>query len=69
VHSERSSRSEHHPRKQKFGLSRPGSGNTSLQRQSTAEPNLIKQQKKSTRFRMSRAIKANKETMSSLTNV
>jgi hypothetical protein len=69
VHSERSSRSEHHPRKQKFGLNRPGSGNTSLQYQSTAEPNLIKQQKKSARIRMNRVMKANKETMSSLTNI
>jgi hypothetical protein len=42
VHSERNSGSEHRPEKQKFGLSRPGSENTSLQCQRTAEPNLIK---------------------------
>jgi hypothetical protein len=69
VHSERSSRSEHHPRKQKFTLSQTGSKNTSLRYQSTVEPNLIKQQKKSARFIMSRAMKANKETVSSLTNI
>jgi hypothetical protein len=65
VHSERSSGSEHRPRKQRFGSSRPGSRYTSLQYQSIAEPNLIKQQKKSAGYRMSRAMKAKKETMSS----
>jgi hypothetical protein len=47
VHLERSSGNKHYPEKQKFGLSRPSSESTSLQCESTAEPNLIKQQKKS----------------------
>jgi hypothetical protein len=53
VHSERNSGNEHYPEKQKSELSRPGSESTSLQSQSTAEPNLIKQRKKNTRLKIS----------------
>jgi hypothetical protein len=61
VHSKWSSGNEHRPEKKKFDLSWLGSVNTSLQGQSNAKSNLIKQQRESSGFRMIQVTRANKE--------
>jgi hypothetical protein len=53
VHSERNSGNVHYPERQKSGLNWPDSENSSLQSQSTVEPNLIKQLKEYMRLKKS----------------
>jgi hypothetical protein len=53
MHSDKNSGNMHYPEKQKSGLSWPDSKSTSLQSQSTVEPNLIKQLKENARLKIS----------------
>jgi hypothetical protein len=67
-HLEKNLGNMHYLERQKSGLSRFDSESTS-QNQSIAEPNQIKQLKENARLKISEAIKATRETVSSLTNI
>jgi hypothetical protein len=68
-HSEKNSGNVHYLERQKSGLIRSDSKCTSPQNQRTAEPYLIKQLKENARLKISEAIKATRETVSSLTSI